>query len=257
MTNNPIPTGWPTREEVAREFYLAMYQRDGGIWDAVETKDVWRHKADRILALFSRRSDAGGDHSPDVGNMIATPDAGEKRDHIAEHLEATRLESIAALQRAAVATPAPSAVVEELADALKVDAAEVRFALQSCNAALTKAEAAGGGASCRARNSYPDPVDCDWPHCGCDPKATKVVEALIEEGWSSEGEVERLRKALGETDRIAWHILHIASRSPITEAATVKMGELASKIQAEARAAISGVQEGDSSARASALEGEG
>ena len=27
-----------------------------------------------------------------------------------------------------------------------------------------------------------DPADCDWPTCGCDPHATKVIEALIEQG---------------------------------------------------------------------------
>ena len=37
---------------------------------------------------------------------------------------------------------------------------------------------------CRARTTnYGDPIDCDWPHCGCDVKATKVVESLIEQGW--------------------------------------------------------------------------
>jgi len=27
------------------------------------------------------------------------------------------------------------------------------------------------------------PQDCDWPTCGCDPYATKVIEALQEGGW--------------------------------------------------------------------------
>lgn len=27
-----------------------------------------------------------------------------------------------------------------------------------------------------------DPADCDWPMCGCDPYANKVVEALQESG---------------------------------------------------------------------------
>ena len=36
---------------------------------------------------------------------------------------------------------------------------------------------------CRASNHYGDPIECDWPHCGCDPKATKVVETLVESGW--------------------------------------------------------------------------
>lgn len=27
------------------------------------------------------------------------------------------------------------------------------------------------------------PQDCDWPNCGCDETATKVIEALQEQGW--------------------------------------------------------------------------
>jgi hypothetical protein len=27
------------------------------------------------------------------------------------------------------------------------------------------------------------PADCDWPHCGCDPHADKVMAALQEEGY--------------------------------------------------------------------------
>lgn len=34
---------------------------------------------------------------------------------------------------------------------------------------------------CAARKSTsPEPVDCDWPVCGCDPAADKVIEALEE-----------------------------------------------------------------------------
>lgn len=36
---------------------------------------------------------------------------------------------------------------------------------------------------CAARkNATPNPVDCNWPHCGCDPHADKVIAALEEEG---------------------------------------------------------------------------
>jgi hypothetical protein len=36
---------------------------------------------------------------------------------------------------------------------------------------------------CKARRSNSDPPqDCDWPWCGCDPAATKVIDALIEQG---------------------------------------------------------------------------
>lgn len=38
--------------------------------------------------------------------------------------------------------------------------------------------------TCAARKSQlPEPADCDWPHCGCDEHAARVLEALAEEGW--------------------------------------------------------------------------
>ncbi len=39
------------------------------------------------------------------------------------------------------------------------------------------------GWKCKANRTADPPQDCDWPHCGCDPNAEKVIEALIEEGW--------------------------------------------------------------------------
>ena len=36
---------------------------------------------------------------------------------------------------------------------------------------------------CKARKSASDPPqDCDWPFCGCDPYADKVIEAIEESG---------------------------------------------------------------------------
>lgn len=36
---------------------------------------------------------------------------------------------------------------------------------------------------CGARSQYlPEPGDCDWPFCGCDPYANKVIEAIEESG---------------------------------------------------------------------------
>lgn len=36
---------------------------------------------------------------------------------------------------------------------------------------------------CAARKSVlPEPADCDWPICGCDPYADKVIAALEEAG---------------------------------------------------------------------------
>lgn len=35
---------------------------------------------------------------------------------------------------------------------------------------------------CRANRTADPPQDCDWPWCGCDPAADKVIEALEEQG---------------------------------------------------------------------------
>jgi hypothetical protein len=45
--------------------------------------------------------------------------------------------------------------------------------------------------SCAAREAGTaggnDPQDCDWPVCGCDPYANKVIEALDESGRLADG----------------------------------------------------------------------
>lgn len=48
-------------------------------------------------------------------------------------------------------------------------------------------EALGGPATWRCAaltqpNGPGDPPECDWPTCGCDPAANKVIEALEEAG---------------------------------------------------------------------------
>jgi hypothetical protein len=53
---------------------------------------------------------------------------------------------------------------------------------------------------CKARTaSGPDVQDCDWPHCGCDPLADRVLASLQEEGYLSPKEaaelVDRAEKA--------------------------------------------------------------
>lgn len=35
----------------------------------------------------------------------------------------------------------------------------------------------------RQRNILPDAQDCDWPVCGCDPYASKVLDAIAESGF--------------------------------------------------------------------------
>ena len=34
------------------------------------------------------------------------------------------------------------------------------------------------------RQSLPEPGECNWPDCGCDAYATKVIESLLEQGWT-------------------------------------------------------------------------
>ncbi len=47
---------------------------------------------------------------------------------------------------------------------------------------------------CAAQGStYPDFQDCDWPFCGCDENALKVVESLHECGWLSDSEARTLQ----------------------------------------------------------------
>lgn len=42
--------------------------------------------------------------------------------------------------------------------------------------------------SCGARKSgFPEPADCNWPLCGCDPYAEKVLTALEERGIGLKG----------------------------------------------------------------------
>jgi len=60
----------------------------------------------------------------------------------------------------------------ELLDALKV------------GCAARKAGTAGGN----------DPQDCDWPFCGCDTQATKVMETLLECGWIGNKEAAQFRE---------------------------------------------------------------
>jgi hypothetical protein len=44
------------------------------------------------------------------------------------------------------------------------------------------------------RQSLPEPGECDWPHCGCDVHAVKVLEALHEEGWRAPADVPALQR---------------------------------------------------------------
>lgn len=38
---------------------------------------------------------------------------------------------------------------------------------------------------CPVNHTADPPEDCNWPFCGCDEKAMKVIETLLECGWRS------------------------------------------------------------------------
>jgi hypothetical protein len=61
-----------------------------------------------------------------------------------------------------------------------------RTKLDAAARAAIAAVRAHEGWQCAARRSGTaggnDPADCDWPHCGCDDHATKVLQSLEEQG---------------------------------------------------------------------------
>lgn len=58
--------------------------------------------------------------------------------------------------------------------------------------------------SCKARTANTganDPAECDWPYCGCDPHANRVIPELQECGWQSPGEAGKQAAALHASER--------------------------------------------------------
>src|SRR5580765_4432377 len=62
----------------------------------------------------------------------------------------------------------------------------IRSLVRDLLAATGLSQAEGARKACAALNQGSaggnDPADCDWPMCGCDPHADKVVAALHEQG---------------------------------------------------------------------------
>lgn len=62
-------------------------------------------------------------------------------------------------------------------------------------------------ASRKGNNHAGEQQDCDWPVCGCDPHAGKVIEDLLESGWMGTKEARELRErtsiAEGVQERMA------------------------------------------------------
>lgn len=57
------------------------------------------------------------------------------------------------------------------------------------------------GWTCLARKqSLPEPAECNWPDCGCDPHAMKVIESLVEQGWTAPREAPAPAEGVSETN---------------------------------------------------------
>lgn len=56
---------------------------------------------------------------------------------------------------------------------------------------------------CRAKRTADPPQDCNWPLCGCDPYADRVIGALLECGWNPPSPAARstARTSSGEAMR--------------------------------------------------------
>jgi hypothetical protein len=73
------------------------------------------------------------------------------------------------------------AITREVAD----DARSTREEFRKLDAEIAELKAERTwkcGARAQGTAGGNDPADCDWPTCGCDPYATKVIDALIEQG---------------------------------------------------------------------------
>ena len=56
--------------------------------------------------------------------------------------------------------------------------------------------------TCGAKASTDPPQECDWPTCGCDPRAAKVIEALQESGaLVDRAEIASLRASLAAAEQ--------------------------------------------------------
>jgi len=70
---------------------------------------------------------------------------------------------------------------------------ELIAAIERINEEAAPQPTAGGDApwKCNALvTNYGDPKDCNWPYCGCDPHAERVMKSAREQGWYSPGDFE-------------------------------------------------------------------
>ena len=92
---------------------------------------------------------------------------------------------------------------------------------------------------CKARSANtPDPQDCGWPGCGCDPKANEVLAALDEEGVfhaveaaATERERERLAARLKIEAETVKHTSHADGLGMGWQALEQRLLEIAAAIR--------------------------
>jgi hypothetical protein len=78
-----------------------------------------------------------------------------------------------------VGSPAPA----PQAQACRIDPVSSRGCERGTRGCIVEHAAQAQGWHCKARRSAVDPPqDCDWPFCGCDPAASKVLEVVEESG---------------------------------------------------------------------------
>lgn len=56
------------------------------------------------------------------------------------------------------------------------------------------------GWKCKADPHAVEPQDCDWPNCGCDPHADRVMHGLREQGWETGYDAHQLHKRIRELE---------------------------------------------------------
>ncbi|MCA6114292.1 hypothetical protein J6524_05025 [Bradyrhizobium sp. WSM 1738] len=67
---------------------------------------------------------------------------------------------------------------------------EIRWLIDLRTILLTGSKTPAAFECMGRKQALPEPGECNWPDCGCDPYATKVVESLLEQGWC-DGTVSR------------------------------------------------------------------
>jgi hypothetical protein len=132
--------------------------------------------ADDTLVARLRADIPGREHWHDGHFIPNMREVNEQREEAADTIE--RLKAAIAKIRKPITVAGPSDVVTACQDLHEL-------ICDIADQALAEAKTGSSAAfSCAAKGStLPEPQDCDWPVCGCDPYADKVIAALQERGW--------------------------------------------------------------------------